>query len=181
MRYGPYIDPGETTDRLPSWGERWGEADSPAGDWASRGTAAWADRANRWSQGLHAPVGSEEWRDAYAPLMGMTGITKVLRSPTGVNLIQAYANHDPSVRVGSLGYRQLPGRPAIFQDIKVDPAYRGQGYGRELLDAFRRESGDNMRFGGTITNSVPFWERLAETWKDIPQFSQGILDALRWR
>lgn len=111
--------------------------------------------------------------------LGMTGgFTKMVgKGPS--KMIEAWHNEIPNLKVGQLGYSEAPGFNAL-KDIKVDPAYRGQGYGKEMMDTFFQQ-GAEPRFGGTITNSPNFWSNLKNTTAEkYPKFSQGIDTALNW-
>lgn len=143
--------------------------------WADMGKAK-EQQWNEWNRSYGLPdLDIAETVRSMSP----AGITKIVGSGPS-KMIQAFSNQNPSVKVGQLGYRDMPNIKSL-QDIKVDPAYRGQGYADEMLNTFFNQAGNQARFGGTITNSVPFWERLTGKYsQDYPQFTKGLNQALEW-
>jgi hypothetical protein len=150
--------PNFTTVRQPAFGGAYG--------WGADQNEK--DTLNKWSQAA---------LDDSAMSLGMGGTTRVVGS--GPNkMIEAWHNTIPNTRVGQLGFMEGKGFNSL-RDIKVDPQYRGQGYADELMNTFKNYGGQEPRFGGTITNSPGYWERLSSQMREAyPNFSKGLDTAL---
>jgi hypothetical protein len=115
--------------------------------------------------------------------MAFVGMTKILGAPGGSRTIQAF--HDRTGQaLGSLGYRDVPGKGAIFQSIESQSP-RGTA---ELLGRFRDEMGplmNEVKVPGPIkAQSVPAFEamlnrgRLNE-YPDLAKRLRSVLDESR--
>ena len=125
-----------------------------------------------------------EGMDNRAMSLGMTpGMTKIIGAPGGARTIKSF--HDKTGDyLGSLGYKDVPGRGAIFQSIE-SKSPRGTA---ELLGRFRDEMGplmDAVKVPGPLKpQSIPAFESWVnrgrlDQWPNLKQNFQGAIDQAR--
>lgn len=138
------------------------------------GMAQWAMGATRpqpefqgWGpQGWAAQAGWQNEQLEANP-MGVAGMTKILGPAGGNRLIQSF--HDKTGQLlGSLGYKDFPGKGAVFQSIQSESP-RGTA---ELLGRFRDEMGPLMNDVKIGTTVMPQAAPHFQTWVNRGRLDQ---------
>jgi hypothetical protein len=150
--------------------------------WALRKTLP-QDQEGNLHFGLNDPV-VQKYIANEMPYAGIgMGFTKIVGPAGGSRLIQAF--HDKTGQLlGSLGYKDFPGKGAVFQSIESQSP-RGTA---ELLGRFRDEMGplmNDVKVPGPIkAQSVPAFESWVnrgrlDPWPDLKQRFSNLLEDTR--